>query len=492
MLLLGIDAGTTVLKAAVFSATTGKLIAADQVYLPVIEKIDGTREQNPSQISQALKGLLQGLRQTLGDRWKQISGVGLATQGGSSLIVNKETGKPLSPMILWNDSRAFTEFSEISASHPKEYWRSFSLRDEPGMGLARLRWLQKRHPDWFCSNHLHVGLGEYLTFQFTGEWRQDPCHALQTGNYDVLLDQLTDVPLSLVNLPLSFFAPLREGYPLRQINKKGQKLLSLDSKIPFSGPMIDQEATYLSVRMSREKVLHASLGTAWVGNFSLDKTQNGYSPFQLVIPSPDQAQRLVIQPLLTGNLTWDWALRSFISKDLKTALLKYKQVFKQELLPPEGLVALPWLNRPNPFLTQANGAGVLFGLSPQTTQEDQLQAVALGMSYEFYRMFAALTENRLIDCLVLTGGASKAPHFQTYLASLFDPLPVYRTVNEDWCGAKGSLYPYYLTTGGTPERVIEIKPQRKLQNLEKSYELYCRLFEKLYGAEPAGNAYQVT
>ncbi|HIE10420.1 MAG TPA: hypothetical protein EYP62_02290, partial [Kiritimatiellae bacterium] len=37
------------------------------------------------------------------------------------------------------------------------------------------------------------------------------------------------------------------------------------------------------------------------------------SPFQLVLPSPVGSGHLVVQPLLTGNVTWDWALQTFVS-----------------------------------------------------------------------------------------------------------------------------------------------------------------------------------
>ena len=55
------------------------------------------------------------------------------------------------------------------------------------------------------------------------------------------------------------------------------------------------------------------------------------SAFQLVLPSPLGAGHLVVQPLLTGNVTWDWALTTFLGGSHASALRRYPAVFKQSL-----------------------------------------------------------------------------------------------------------------------------------------------------------------
>ncbi|HPX42382.1 MAG TPA: FGGY family carbohydrate kinase, partial [Candidatus Hydrogenedentes bacterium] len=104
--LIGIDVGTTVLKACAFDADSGALAARAAHRLPVRLLADGGREQTVRALDRAFQGVLAALREHLGRHWAAVSGIGVAAQGGSSIIADRGTGAPLTPMVLWNDARA--------------------------------------------------------------------------------------------------------------------------------------------------------------------------------------------------------------------------------------------------------------------------------------------------------------------------------------------------------------------------------------------------
>lgn len=490
-MLLGIDIGTTVLKVAVYNRRTGRLVSGCSRPIETTLTPDGGREQNPQFLSALLMNAMAQVREASGRNWRAISGIGLASQGGSTLIVRRQTGEPLTPLVLWNDPRAFPQLHKICSGHKPAFWRSFSLRDEPGMGLARIEWLRERDPDLLDDSNLYAGAGEFVYHFLTGQWAQDPCNALQIGCYDACSHRLTGKPLSKQGIPLSFFAPLRDGHASHPLEPKVASDLGLTPGIPVVGPYIDQEAGYMSTMGLSDNPLQVSLGTAWVGNFMVPAGVTPVSPFQLVVPAPAGKGQLVILPLLTGNVTWDWALQAFAGEDHHAALEKAESLFREKLLPPDGLVALPWINRPNPLTPGSNGALLFSGISPLCTPHDLLRACVVGMAYEWFRVLRGAFEQECVDGVILTGGASKGWQFQKLIACLAAPCPVWMAADQDWAGTRGALFAFRTPASRIHAR--QIKPLLKTQSerVRAGFQAYLQVFENLYGHEPAGRPFRI-
>ena len=285
-----------------------------------------------------------------------------------------------------------------------------------------------------------IGAGEFVFHRLTGQWRQDACHALQAGCYDSRTDSMVGGILPGHGLPAAAYSPMRRGHETQPLGSHGAALLHLPAGIPVAGPYNDHEAGFLSVQAVSRQPLQASLGTAWVGNFILPETLRGHAPFQFSIPSPCGPGRQVIMPLLTGNVTWDWSLTTFLHPEHEKALERSAEVFARLILPPPGVVALPWLNRPNPLQPAHTGAACLCGLGPATTSEDLLRAVATGMVLEFSRVFSGLLQAGAVDALVLGGGAMNGRQFQALFAAAAGSLPALRITETDLLGTRGCLH----------------------------------------------------
>lgn len=488
-ILIGIDLGTTNLKAAAFDADSGSVLAGASRRLAVHVDADGTREQQLGSVRQGLGQVFAELRSCLGSAWEGVSGIGLAAQGGSGAIVDRAGGEPHTPMVLWNDSRAFRCLPEIAALKSDQYWRDLSWRRGPGSGLAKLLWLQRTHPGVMRPGRMYVGAGEYVYYLMTGVWCQDACNALQMGCYSVSEDRLEAEPLALVGISIDAVAPLRNGHETHALSASGARLLGLSPGLPVAGPYMDHEAGYLSSAAVSARPLQCSLGTAWVGNFVVSTTATGGSPVQLVIPAPAGTGRLVIQPLLTGNVTWDWGLTVLVDSDHATALSRVGAIFEQDLLPPDGLLALPWLTQASPLGTDTLGAGAFFGLGAHCDRRQMLRALAAGLVYEFYRVFEDLKRVGAVDSIVLGGGASKGAFFRTMLASLFEPLPVYSLCDEDLAGARGTLHGLNARASCSEPAAVAPAGRGIRERLLSGYGAYRRLFDCLYGAVPSGAPY---
>ncbi|MCC6152190.1 MAG: FGGY-family carbohydrate kinase [Candidatus Hydrogenedentes bacterium] len=489
--LLGIDLGTTFLKVSVFDRTTGRVIAQDGVRLTVRELPDGGREQDMPSIMRVLKRIARKLKNNNPTAWKRIAGIGVASQGGSSIIVSSD-GTPRTPMLLWNDARAQGEFAEVLKRLPLSFWREVTLRDVPAHGMARISWLLKYRPEVFKGRRgdvLHVGAGDYLFFLLTGTWRQEAGSTIQIGPYNVKKRTLDERPLKAFGLSIDFVPPLRIGDTTELLSDSGAALLDLNADIPVAGPYIDQEAGYRCAAVTVDAPLHVSLGTAWVGNFLIDERMAGYAPYQLLLPGPDRNRRLIVLPLLTGNATWEWALREFTPKGNAQAIAEANTVLKAKPFPHAGLHLLPWNAQDNPLLPANYGGGAFIGMNTQTTRDDMLSAAALGLVCEFARVFSILRDKRAVKSVVLSGGASKGEHFRKLMATLLAPLPVYWQTDSDLAGARGALVVFESKAAQAELKRVPLPDKKFLNEARNRASEYNAIIDRLYGHVKAGRPY---
>lgn len=480
-LLLGIDLGTTAIKAAVFDSTTGSPVAAASVRLAVRSATDGTREQDLRGVERALRSAVASLRAKTRARWARVAGVGLSAQGGSAIIANRSTGRALTAMQLWNDTRPIPLLAAIAAKKPASYWRRLSRMPGPGAGLARMAWLRKRNARLFDPANIYVGAGEYLFFQLTGVWRQDAGSALQIGCYDVRRRGVVPGPLALVNVPIDFVAPMRRGHERHPLSPCGARLLGLPPGLPVAGPYMDHEAGYLGAAGGDAHTLQCSLGTAWVGNFIWpgEKDPPAGAP-NLVLPSPlpPETNNLIVRVMMAGTVTWDWALATFAGGP--RPLVAAERLFRNELLPPAGLTALPWLTRPNLLNQTGSGAGAFVGINAHTTAADLLRAIALGMCCEFAHVFAAVRAGRLVRRVVLTGGAAAGAYFRQLLAALLAPLPVFYA-DDEFSGVRGTLFAFGSASVQSACHPVPLPPREVRTRIAAAYRAHVRLCETLAG-----------
>ena len=493
---IGIDLGTTALKAVAVSEN-GRIVAAVNEELDVRVTPDGWRDQSPQAVAGALRDVLHNLRESVGqDAWESVRGIGLAAQGGSAVICDRQTGEPLTTMYLWNDSRHAADVVAVNQMKPPSYWETLAMRQSCGAGLGRLRFLKREFPNLIHSKTIYAGAGDFVFFRLTGVWRQDAGNALQIGCYDARAQRIIRDPLELVGVDETFVSPMRDGHAIIPLSTDAAERYLLPAGLPVVGPYMDHEAGYIAVANATangqrlESPLQCSLGTAWVGNFVMPATVQWSSPMQLVVPSPINDGRLVVQPLLTGNVSWDWALSRFVSEAKADALRTAADIFSEKLLPPRGLVCLPWLTMSNPYQTGVRGGGSMIGLSPETTAADMLRALAAGMCFEFYRVFESVGSSGLIDGVILGGGASKGGFFRQLLAALFDPVKTYSASASDLagaCGAVSALNP----EAGKPELTI-IEPTAGLtEAVRERYAEYLTVFDAVCGRNPKGNPIRI-
>jgi glycerol kinase len=135
-LILGVDEGTTAVKAVLF----------DESLQPVREarRDKENRHPRPGWVEQdgeeVLTAVVEAVAELLEDAPGDVVACGLDHQGESVLAWDAETGKPLSPIVVWQDKRS-QEILDRLADREDEVKEKSGLPFDPYFSAAKLAWL---------------------------------------------------------------------------------------------------------------------------------------------------------------------------------------------------------------------------------------------------------------------------------------------------------------------------------------------------------------
>ncbi len=138
-LILALDVGTLSVRAIVYDQM-GQLVASASQPVKLNRISDIEIEQNPDEIFSNLVAAMDEVLSHADVVGRNISVAGLSSQRSSVVCWDRETGKPLSPVISWQDRRAYTYLDPLERQAHKIKEIS-GLILSPHYGASKLRWL---------------------------------------------------------------------------------------------------------------------------------------------------------------------------------------------------------------------------------------------------------------------------------------------------------------------------------------------------------------
>jgi xylulokinase len=149
-LFVGLDVGTTAIKATLFDAD-GRVVAETNRPYPTSRPGPGFVEQDPRDWT---AGVVTGMDALLtGDRAGRVAAVGLCSQVNTDVFVDAE-GRALAPAITWQDNRAAQQAADLDANvsaAEKMAWWGAPLPIGASHVLARIIWIAKHKPDLYAA-----------------------------------------------------------------------------------------------------------------------------------------------------------------------------------------------------------------------------------------------------------------------------------------------------------------------------------------------------
>jgi xylulokinase len=229
-ILVGLDVGTTGLKAVAISAAGAVVGTAEREY-PLSSPRPGWSEQDPDDWVRASEEALAALG-------VEPAAIGLSGQM-HGLVALDASERVLRPAILWNDQRTAAECIEIEERVGLE--RLIALtgnRALTGFTAPKLLWLRNHEPGVY-GRIAHVLLPkDYVRLRLSGERAIDVADASGTLLLDVANRRWSDAVLDALELPREWLPPVYESPDVPGMPGAGdQAAAALGAGVDRPGPV---------------------------------------------------------------------------------------------------------------------------------------------------------------------------------------------------------------------------------------------------------------
>lgn len=180
---LGLDIGTTSLKAAVFDSDGKRLGMRTVDYTLNTDSATGFIELEPDRYIDMCKSVIDDLILECGSP----DAISVDTQG-ETLIVTDKDGRPLYPAIVWVDNRATREAEVITKRFGTECVYNVTGQPEitAGWPASKLLWFKNNKPDIFDKIEKVFMLEDWVLYGLTGEFVTEPTIQSSTIYYDIV------------------------------------------------------------------------------------------------------------------------------------------------------------------------------------------------------------------------------------------------------------------------------------------------------------------
>ena len=196
-LLLGLDIGTTSIKAVLYDPSLGRVVRVASRPTPVQHPSPGWSEHDPEALWQTLVACV---REVAADQ--PVVGLAVSSFAEAGLPLDA-AGEPLYPIIAWYDRRTEPQASWWEAQlSPTALHGITGQRVSPSFGANKWLWIREHAPQVAARMTKWVSVPDYLLFRLTGKQVTDQTIASRTLLFDQRRLDWSDEMASLAGLDL--------------------------------------------------------------------------------------------------------------------------------------------------------------------------------------------------------------------------------------------------------------------------------------------------
>lgn len=460
-LLIGLDAGTSMLKAVAFTPN-GEQVACAGWRNQVDQRADGGVEQDPWRTWRDTAAVLRRLRDELPDLPDRVIGLAVTGQGDGTWLIDA-AGEPVGQAWLWHDARAAGLVREIRDSGVGEQlFRITGTGLNPSNQSSQLLWMKRNRPEVLERAATAFHCKDWLYFRMTGERATDVAEGTFTFG-DYRRRDYADEVFELLGIrDLRRLCP-----PMLDGTRRAGRLLpeaaeacGLPPGLPVVLAPVDILCTGLGAGLYDPEV---SVGLTIVGSTGIHMrlfddpdqiaphNQAGYTiPFM----APGTWVGMTSNMAATLNIDWIVSLaRELIAAtglkppgDAELLALLDRRAGEQ---PPGALLYHPYIceaGERGPFV-DARVRAQFLGLSTASGPFDMMRAVYEGLGFAARDCYAAM--NHRPAELRLAGGAARSDTLRAILAAAVG-APARRSHQEE-AGAAGAAMVAGVALGLHPD-----------------------------------------
>ena len=429
-LLLGIDAGTTAVKAAVFDVhAPQRPLSIGRSQCRTTEPQPGWSERDPDDLIASVR---ECIRDTLSSEEvdaRSVRAIGISATACGAWLVSD--GRPVRPAIMWNDGRAA---AIVSRWHEDGTMREIFDRSGnipfPGYTLPVLNWLAENEPESLEESDMLLFSKDWIRAWLTGVFGGDETDA-SYAPFDIRNRQWDDRLLEITGAKdyARLLPPIQERTRVDALLSEPARELGLPQGIPVALGATDIIAGCVGGGAIEPGHAVSILGTS--ANSSTVTEQPEFEPREIGIMAAAPLGRWVRTMLNTaGSMTLDWAAEQLSDGDVGR-LLEMASAADTRDLP----ILLPYLAGAgvvSPFV-DAKARGAFLGLRANHGPKEMARASVEGLAFAVADSYASMPTD--VVEITAIGGAARSDLLLQTIADACDAA-VTRPGGEEF-GARG-------------------------------------------------------
>lgn len=267
MYYLGLDIGSSSIKAAIVEIATGKSIGVVQEpeqEMGMFAQKNGWAEQKPEDWWVHVCNAITRLKKQYNISRTQIKGIGIAYQMHGLVIVDKN-GKPLRKSIIWCDSRAVEigngAFKEIG----EDLCSSQLLNSPANFTASKLKWVKDNEPEIYKNIYKFMLPGDFIAYKFSNVINTTISGLSEGIFWDFKNNTLADFLLEYYGIDKSLVPDIVDTFGIQSVvDAKGEEESGIAAGTPIYYRAGDQPNNALSLNVFNPGEVAATGGTSGV------------------------------------------------------------------------------------------------------------------------------------------------------------------------------------------------------------------------------------
>ena len=481
MTYLGIDIGTSGVKALLIDEHGRALGDASAAAIEPVRPHPGWSEQNPGDWWTATLAAVDKLKLSHPAELASVRGIGLSGHMHGATLLGRGD-EVLRPAILWNDGRSAAECREMEAALPtlRELAGNIAM---PGFTAPKIAWVRKHEPAIYERIAKVLLPKAYIRLLLTGEHVEDMSDAAGTLWLDVAQRDWSDDLLAVTGLDRSHMPRLVEGSaPSGELKRDLAQRWGMDGNVVVAGGAGDNAASACGIGAIRPGEGFVSLGTSGVLFVSNERfspnTEGAVHAFCHAIPDTWHQMGVILSA--TDSLNWLSRITGQRQAELSGAA-------EAQFTGPGEEIFLPYLSGERTPHNNAGARGAFVGLSHSTDTAKLAQAVMEGVTFAFRDSQRVLNDaGTKIDRLLAVGGGSRSALWLRMIATNLD-MEIALPEDGDFGGALGAArLGLCAAEGASPASVMTMPPIKTTiapdKSLSAAYSDHYARYRALYPA----------
>ncbi len=416
--ILGIDVGTSNVKAVLFDAYGNEASVASQESETIREGRNEV-EQDMNAVWEKVKYCVKSVVESGVAGKDDIIGIGVTGQGEGCWLIDKE-GNPVQNAILWCDGRATKVVKKITEECPeigRLYHTTTGTPPLLGNQMILLKWMKENRKEILDSADKLIFCKDWVRYKMTGQIYTEFTDSI-TSLVDVQTGKIAEQVLAA--LDISEYRdylpdPVTSEEVVGTILDSFADEVGLKRGLPIIAGSLDTSATAVGLGAIHENDVCVILGTTCASEIVLRKEDCAFGAENSRYEKHSLGDLYVyLQPTLNGTPNIDWMLENIANTR------NFNEIDKMVDSAPVGCGGVVY----HPYISVAGerapfyhpyARASFFGLSQVTTKEMLVRAVYEGITLSIRDCLEGVDRSGTI---FLAGGGAKSPVWAQMIADV--------------------------------------------------------------------------